>query len=110
MVEYERTIGASTALVIKFPLRDNDGEIYAVGSVATDISERNRALAEARAASEAKSEFVANMSHEIRTPLSGVRISWLMLATNSDFAREAARASASARLRSEMSVATEPIA
>ena len=44
------------------------------------------------------------------TPLSGVRISWLMLARNSDFAREAAIASASARRRSEMSVATEPIA
>ena len=44
------------------------------------------------------------------TPLSGVRISWLMLATKSDLASEAARASASARLRSEMSVATDPMA
>ena len=44
------------------------------------------------------------------TPLSGVRISWLMLATKSDLASDAARAWASARLRSEMSVATEPTA
>ena len=58
--------------MVKFPLRDDAGEIYAIGSVATDISERNRALAEARAASRAKSDFVANMSHEIRTPLNGV--------------------------------------
>ncbi len=39
------------------------------------------------------------------TPLSGVRISWLMLARNSDFEREASTASASALLRSVMSVA-----
>ena len=44
------------------------------------------------------------------TPLSGVRISWLMLARNSDLARDASTASTSARRRSEMSVATEPIA
>ena len=44
------------------------------------------------------------------TPFSGVRISWLMLARNSDLIREAATASANARRRSEMSVATDPIA
>ncbi len=38
------------------------------------------------------------------TPLSGVRISWLMLARNSDFDRDASTASASARLRSDTSV------
>ena len=71
-LEYEREFAGATALVVKFPLRDAAGEIYAIGSIATDISERNRALAEARAASRAKSDFVANMSHEIRTPLNGV--------------------------------------
>ena len=44
------------------------------------------------------------------TPLSGVRISWLMLARNSDFEREASTASASARLRSLTSVPIVPVA
>ena len=46
----------------------------------------------------------------LTTPLSGVRISWLMLATNSDFSRDASRAfsrlarsSSSIRRRWEMS-------
>ena len=44
------------------------------------------------------------------TPLSGVRISWLMLARNSDFEREASTASASARRRSLTSVPIVPVA
>ena len=65
-LEYERHIGESTALVVKFPLRDDAGEIYAIGSIATDISERNRALAEARAASLA--EVGVPRQHEPRDP------------------------------------------
>ena len=72
VVEWEREAGDVTLAVTSFPLRDAAGELYAIGSVATDISERRRALAEAIAASRAKSEFLANMSHEIRTPLNGV--------------------------------------
>ena len=71
-VEYERESGEQTFMVVSFPLRDGHGAIYAIGSVATDISERRRAFAEAVAASRTKSEFLANMSHEIRTPLNGV--------------------------------------
>jgi two-component system sensor histidine kinase/response regulator len=71
-VEYERESGEQTFVLVSFPLRDGHGAIYAIGSVATDVSERRRAFAEAVAASRIKSEFLANMSHEIRTPLNGV--------------------------------------
>lgn len=37
-----------------------------------NITELNRALREAKAASEAESRFLATMSHEIRTPLNGI--------------------------------------
>ena len=72
--EYERdaaTQGRAFQLV-KFPLKDADGGVYATGTMGTDVSERKRALAEAVEASRSKSEFLANMSHEIRTPLNGV--------------------------------------
>jgi PAS domain S-box-containing protein len=58
--------------IVKFPLKDADGAVYATGTMGTDVTERQRALAEAVEASRSKSEFLANMSHEIRTPLNGV--------------------------------------
>jgi len=75
-VEYERDTltaeGARSHLTVKFPLKDAAGEVYAVATMTTDITERKRALEEAVEASRSKSEFLANMSHEIRTPLNGV--------------------------------------
>jgi two-component system, sensor histidine kinase and response regulator len=74
--EYERDTvtpdGTNTYHTVKIPLEDADGEVYAVATMATDISDRKRALADAVEASRSKSEFLANMSHEIRTPLNGV--------------------------------------
>ena len=67
---------------MKFPLKDADGGVYATGTMGTDVTERQRALAEAVEASRSKSEFLANMSHEIRTPLNGViGMTELLLAT-----------------------------
>ncbi len=76
MLEYERDVvtneGSRSYLTVKFPLTDDSGDVYAVATMATDITERKHALAEAVEASRSKSEFLANMSHEIRTPLNGV--------------------------------------
>ena len=72
--EFERdaATGGRMFHIVKFPLKAADGSVYATGTMGTDVTERQRALAEAVEASRSKSEFLANMSHEIRTPLNGV--------------------------------------
>ena len=87
----------SAFLSVKIPLRDQDGAIYALCGISTDITSRKRVEAElehyrehlealvasrtselaeakevAERASRAKSTFLANMSHEIRTPMNAI--------------------------------------
>ncbi len=56
LVEFEETIrlpdGVQTFLTAKFPLFDNEGKVYAVGGVCTDITARKRAEAELKEAEE----------------------------------------------------------
>ncbi len=68
--------------------------VPAIFVIVRDISERRRAQAELRAASEraeaanrSKSEFLASMSHEIRTPMNGV-LGMVTSLLGSDLTRE----------------------
>jgi signal transduction histidine kinase/CheY-like chemotaxis protein len=71
--EFERPSPAGRTMhLVKFPLRRDDGQVYAIATMGTDVTDFKRAVGEAENASRSKSEFLANMSHEIRTPLNGV--------------------------------------
>ncbi len=75
----EHPDGTHTYVSIKFPLRDAEGEIFAVGGVSTDITDRRGADDALRAAKEeaeeadrAKTELLSRLSQELRSPADAI--------------------------------------
>lgn len=61
-----------TYLSVKFPLRDENSQICAVGSVCTDITDRKEAEEEQRLQVIRRDQFLAMLSHELRNPLAAI--------------------------------------
>lgn len=62
-----------------FPIKDSDGNVIEIASIAVDITDRlksenslKEAVEKANIATQAKSDFLSRMSHEIRTPLNAI--------------------------------------
>jgi signal transduction histidine kinase/CheY-like chemotaxis protein len=70
----EWTVGNQTRTfqLHKFPVHDANHALYAIGTIAVEVTELRRAQQIAESATQAKSDFLANMSHEIRTPMNAI--------------------------------------
>lgn len=71
--------GLHTYINTKFPLFDEQHNMYAICGIGTDITSRKKteeeithAKEEAERAKEMEEHFLANASHEIRTPMNGI--------------------------------------
>jgi PAS domain S-box-containing protein len=99
--------GLHKSIVTKFPLRDLDGKIYAVGGIATDITERTRLEEELLRISEREQRRIAQDLHDgIGQQLAG--ISCLASALRTDLeASKSPEAGAAARISKLLSSAAD---
>ncbi len=96
MVQFEEVLrlpdgSERTYLSLKFPLMDDEGRVYAMGGVSTDISDRKQIEESLHQQAEAlvqanlfKDEFLAVISHELRTPLNAI-LGWVSLLKTRQF-------------------------
>ncbi len=72
-MEFDETMltddGFRTYQSVKFPLHDAHGRIYAICSIATDVTERRRAEEEIRQSNEELERFAYVASHDLQEPL-----------------------------------------
>jgi PAS domain S-box-containing protein len=78
MVSYSGD-SVNSIIIQKSPLFDENGEMYGILGVITDISDRKKrekelksAMKKAEESDKLKSSFLSNMSHEIRTPMNAI--------------------------------------
>ena len=82
-VTFEETLpspnGPRVHSVVRFPLRDDAGNVTALCGMSLDVTEQKAAAvavqqsrSEAIRANRAKSDFLSRMSHELRTPLNAI--------------------------------------
>ena len=69
---FELPDGPRTYLSVRFPIRDDAGQVRSVGVVKTDVTPLKVAEAQAREALLQRDRFLAILSHELRNPLSAI--------------------------------------
>jgi PAS domain S-box-containing protein len=61
-----------TFLSTKFPLRDDQGEVYAVCGISTDVTEETRRHEQLIDLDRRKDQFLSMLAHELRNPLAPI--------------------------------------
>ncbi|MEM8679290.1 MAG: chemotaxis protein CheB [Planctomycetota bacterium] len=76
VMDFEETISESAEeiifLSIKFPLKNDRDEVFAIGGVCTNITRQKQAERDQRNAVKRRDEFLAMLSHELRNPLGAI--------------------------------------
>ena len=73
-----------TYFIVKFPLRNADGEIYAIGAISTDVTDRKRDQAEIEALNKRLRRAMAETHHRVKNNLQTISAMLDMQAMETD--------------------------